>query len=96
MNYHLENQNINEIQRNHYIDIGCKCKACFIKRSKMLQNGKMEKITHKEANVEYLANKIRTVNKLNQILALQNQKQQQQHHRKKILLGLQQLSNNRI
>lgn len=81
-----ENQNINEIQRNHYIDIGCKCKACFIKRSKMLQNGKMEKITHKEANVEYLANKIRTVNKLNQILALQHQNQQQ-HHRKKNTFG---------
>lgn len=69
-----ENQHINEIQRAHYIYDGCNCKACLIKRSQMIQRGgKIEKFNHKEANVEHLANKIRTVNKLNAFLQQQQQ-----------------------
>jgi hypothetical protein len=69
-----ENQHINEIQRAHYIYDGCNCKACLIKRNRMIQSGgKIEKFNHTEANVEHLANKIRTVNKLNAFLQQQEQ-----------------------
>lgn len=73
-----ENQYINESQSNHYIDMGCKCVACTVKRNKMIEHvnngGTMEKIVHSEANVEYLSNKLTIVNKLNQFL--QNNKAQ--------------------
>jgi len=63
-----ENQHINEIQYNHYMDMGCKCIACSIKRTKMIENvnngGKFEKITHNEAKMEHLSNKVAFVNKL--------------------------------
>ena len=79
-----ENQNINEIQRAHYIYDGCNCKACLIKRTKMIQSGgKIEKFNHTEANVEYLANKIRTVNKLNAVLYQQHQQEQHRRAQKK-------------
>jgi len=36
MELSLENQHIGEIQRNHYMDVGCSCKACSRKREQIL------------------------------------------------------------
>jgi hypothetical protein len=44
----LENQSQNIIQVEHYVDIGCLCVACSLKRSKLLSKAlKGEKITEK-------------------------------------------------
>lgn len=53
-----ENQIHNEIQDNHYIDLGCICVACGFKREKVLDKMKRgeiitEKIEHNVATVEY-------------------------------------------
>ena len=72
----LENSHIDYIQSNHYIDEGCLCKACSLKRieiSNKIINGIIvnERIMHIEARNE-LINKTNTsnVNKLNKIREL--------------------------
>jgi len=59
MDIALDNQYISEIQRDHYIDLGCLCMGCCRKRAKILmklKNGEQvtEKIDHYEAAEEYL------------------------------------------
>jgi hypothetical protein len=72
----LENTHIDYVQSNHYIDEGCLCKACSLKRhdiSIKIMNGVIvnERITHVEAKNE-LINKTNTsnINKLNKIKQL--------------------------
>jgi hypothetical protein len=53
-----------EIQREHYIDMGCVCLGCSAKRNKMfiqLKNGGQinEKINHTAAKIEYLKDNIK-------------------------------------
>lgn len=67
----LENCHLDTIQLKHYFDEGCLCKACCIKRHKMvrklLEGGYIvstEKIIHEEAKHEYIGNKIHVLNKL--------------------------------
>ena len=60
----LDNQYMTEIQREHYIDMGCVCLGCSAKRNKMfiqLKNGGQinEKINHTAAKIEYLKDNIK-------------------------------------
>jgi len=57
-----ENQYMFEVQRTHYLDEGCTCKACESKRNNIIeriQKGEKvtEKIVHDQAKMEYLKNK---------------------------------------
>ena len=57
-----ENQYMFEVQRIHYLDEGCTCKACESKRSNIMdrvQRGEKvtEKIVHDQAKMEYLKEK---------------------------------------
>ncbi len=59
----LENSHIDFIQNDHYIDEGCKCKACKIKRkdvaTKLLRGIVVsEKIVHEEAKTELIKKRI--------------------------------------
>jgi hypothetical protein len=54
----LENQHIGEVQRNHYIDVGCSCVGCTRKRRVMVYKLSIgesveETIDHNKANGEY-------------------------------------------
>ena len=58
----LDNQYINEIQMDHYIDLGCLCKGCCRKRGIILlklMNGEIvnDKIDHNQAACEYIKEK---------------------------------------
>jgi hypothetical protein len=53
-----ENQHIGEVQRNHYIDVGCSCTGCARKRQIMVYKLSIgesvdETIDHNQANEEY-------------------------------------------
>ena len=70
MNLCLENQFINDIQIDHYIDNGCFCKLCTDKRRDIYFKHKkgernFEKIIHNEVINEFKTEKI---NKMNQKL----------------------------
>ena len=71
----IENSHIDYIQLNHYMDEGCMCRACSIKRSnianKILQGlsiKDMDRIQHISAKNDYLANKIIQTNNINKSL----------------------------
>uniref|UniRef100_A0A6C0IJM9 Uncharacterized protein n=1 Tax=viral metagenome TaxID=1070528 RepID=A0A6C0IJM9_9ZZZZ len=54
----LENQYLPNIDNNHYIDLGCLCKPCSIKRQELFQKAKngtliSEKINHNDLVNEY-------------------------------------------
>ena len=67
---YLENQYYNYIQTEHYIDSGCFCKACFIKRTQLFHKAKKgekinEKIIHSEAVKEIIQQKANQINEFN-------------------------------
>ena len=69
----IENTNRDIIQLYHYIDEGCRCKACFIKRldvsSKIKKNIYVnEKIIHTEAKTELIQKRVECANKINQTI----------------------------
>lgn len=71
----LENSHLDYIQLYHYIDEGCICKACNIKRTNIANKIRLgtynnEKIIHEEAKKELLTNRVVKVNKINK--AIQN------------------------
>ena len=58
VNLYLENQHINDIQLEHYIDNGCFCKYCAVKRKEIFIKAKkgethFEKIIHSKVILEY-------------------------------------------
>jgi len=64
-----ENQYVFEVQRTHYLDEGCTCKACQLKRDiiidKVERGEKVnQKIIHNESAVEYLKQQAQTKVKL--------------------------------
>jgi hypothetical protein len=66
----LENNHLDYIQLNHYIDEGCICKACNIKRNNVADKIKFgiynnEKIIHEEAKKELLTNRVIKANRIN-------------------------------
>jgi hypothetical protein len=59
-----ENAYMNEVQRTHYLDEGCTCKACELKRSSILERinrgeNVNEKIIHNQAKIEYVNRRAR-------------------------------------
>jgi hypothetical protein len=72
VNLYLENQYINDIQTEHYIDNGCLCVYCKKMRKDIFiraKNGEthFEKITHQEAINTGVTQKINIINKINTI-----------------------------
>ncbi len=66
----LENAHLDYIQVNHYMDEGCLCKACFIKRKQLaiqIINGQQvtERIIHSEAKNELIAKRVEKANYIN-------------------------------
>jgi hypothetical protein len=66
----LENAHLDYIQVNHYIDEGCLCKACFIKRKQLaiqIINGQQvtERIIHSEAKNELIVKRVEKANYIN-------------------------------
>jgi hypothetical protein len=66
----LENAHLDYIQVNHYMDEGCLCKACFIKRQQLaiqIINGQQvtERIVHSEAKNELIVKRVEKVNYIN-------------------------------
>jgi len=60
----MDNQHMNEIQDQHYIDCGCSCIACDRKRKILLEKAKRgekinDKIIHGKSKTEYLMEKIK-------------------------------------
>ena len=70
----MDNSHIDYVQLNHYMDEGCSCKACDIKRTiianKLLNNLSLsnnEQIKHEEAKNQLISKRVNTVNKINKI-----------------------------
>jgi hypothetical protein len=73
----LENSHIDYIQLNHYMDEGCNCNACNIKRfsvaNKIISGAKLtllDHIKHTEAKNQMFAKRIVRVNKINEVIKL--------------------------
>ena len=69
----IENAHMDYIQLEHYMDEGCLCKACNIKRndiaSKLMRGINVsERIFHREAKTELLEKRVEHINKLNQVI----------------------------
>jgi hypothetical protein len=69
----LENCHFDRVQNDHYIDEGCLCKACNLKRSeislKMLKGINItEKIVHSEAKTELIEKRVMRANTLNRFI----------------------------
>ena len=68
-----DNCRVDYIQSDHYIDEGCNCKACNIKRAgiahKIIQNIPInERIVHTEAKTELIKNRVIHVNRINEAI----------------------------
>jgi CO dehydrogenase nickel-insertion accessory protein CooC1 len=66
----IENAHLDYVQINHYMDEGCLCKACFIKRQQMatqLIHGQpvTDRVVHIEAKNELLTRRVEKVNRIN-------------------------------
>lgn len=75
----LENIRFDSIQLDHYMDEGCSCKACSIKRKEIaskIMRGMFvnEKIIHSEARTELVQKRVERANKINE--AIRNTPQQ--------------------
>ena len=73
-NLTLENSHIDFIQTDHYMDEGCRCKACCIKRklivSKILSGIEVnERVVHESAKRDLLKNRIDKMNIINHSLS---------------------------
>jgi hypothetical protein len=73
----IENSHIDYIQLNHYMDEGCLCKACCIKRSEvagkliMGQGQVIDRIVHSEAKNELFVKRVERANRINENIAKQ-------------------------
>lgn len=77
----IENSHLDCIQANHYLDDGCICKACIIKRDKVCNhirsnlhninnlNSASIKVAHEEASTELMTTRIEKINRLNRALS---------------------------
>ena len=66
----IENAHLDYVQINHYMDEGCLCKACFIKRQQMatqLIHGQpvTDRVVHIEAKNELLTRRVEKANRIN-------------------------------
>lgn len=68
-----ENCHYERIQIDHYIDEGCICKACNLKRNEVCSNilrgiTVTERISHSEAKTELIEKRVKQVNKINKFI----------------------------
>jgi len=76
----IENSHIDYIQNNHYMDEGCGCKACDIKRGSIANKvmrgiplSNTDQVKHEEAKGQLIAKRVNQVNRINKLnIALQN------------------------
>jgi hypothetical protein len=66
----LENAHLDYVQVNHYMDEGCLCKACFLKRQQMasqLTQGQSltDRVVHIEAKNELMTQRVEKANRIN-------------------------------
>jgi hypothetical protein len=68
----LENTHIDYIQLNHYMDEGCGCKACDIKRAALTNKvmrgiplSNTDQIKHEEAKTQLITKRVNQVNRIN-------------------------------
>jgi hypothetical protein len=76
----LENNHIDWIQKNHYLDEGCLCHACSVKRSQVAMNIKKgimrnERIYHEEAVNDLINKRISNMKKMNDLIKSKNKQQ---------------------
>jgi len=71
----IENSHIDYIQLNHYMDEGCICKACSIKRNGIANKivrgivlSNTDHIKHEEAKNELISKRVDRVNKINNVI----------------------------
>jgi len=69
----LENSHMDIVQSRHYLDEGCTCKACSIKRYKITQKilkGELvdEVVIHEDAKNELILNRLERVKKVNRLI----------------------------
>lgn len=89
----FENQHIGEVQRTHYIDVGCTCTGCKRKRQIMLYKisrgeSVVEVIDHNQANNEYNAILIqKRKQKMNQLLQVVSKINQINNEKRKVKPG---------
>jgi len=71
----IENCHIDYVQSNHYMDDGCICKACVLKRAeiayKLIQGQPIsasDRIQHDEAKNELLTKQVHRINRMNTVI----------------------------
>lgn len=69
----IENSHFDHVQFDHYMDEGCVCKACNLKRAEMASKimrkiPVTERLVHTEARTEFLEKRVVQVNKINQAI----------------------------
>jgi len=94
VNLYLENQYINDIQMEHYIDNGCFCNYCSNKRKEIFfraKNGetKFEKIIHTECVIKEIEKKNNLIQIINKVNSQINKKiRSNKKHNEKFLIKL--------
>jgi hypothetical protein len=69
----IENSHFDHVQFDHYMDEGCVCNACKLKRaemaSKIMRNIHIsDRLVHTEARIEFLEKRVVQVNRINQVI----------------------------
>ncbi len=74
----IENSHLDYIQTNHYLDDGCICKACNIKREKVCSyiksnlhniDNNLIKVLHEDASTELMTSRIKKINQINKAIS---------------------------
>jgi hypothetical protein len=79
VNLNLENQFYNDVQMEHYIDNGCLCKGCSLKRKEIFEMAKKgiiikEKINHTQIINEIIDNTNKKINNINKTIIINKNK----------------------
>ena len=79
VNLNLENQFYNDVQIEHYIDNGCLCKGCSLKRKEIFEMAKKgiiikEKINHTQIINEIIDNTNKKINNINKKIIINKNK----------------------
>jgi hypothetical protein len=69
----IENSHFDHVQFDHYMDEGCICKACNLKRAEMASKiirkiNVTDRLVHTEARTEFLEKRVVQANRINQVI----------------------------